>query len=149
MIKGVEVKDLKVNYDERGHLMEILRRDDRIFRKFGQVYITTAKLGVVKAWHCHRLQDDYFCCVSGKMRLAIYDARKNSKTRGELMEFELSLDNPKLVKIPKGVYHGFKGISKEEAIVVNIPTLPYNRKKPDEYRLDAFDNDIAYNWRKP
>jgi len=148
MINDVEIKKLKVNYDERGHLMEILRRDDRIFKKFGQVYITTAKPGVAKAWHFHKLQDDYFCCVFGKMRLALYDARKKSKTYGKVMDFELGLDNPKLVKIPRGVYHGFKCISKVSAIVVNVPTLPYNNKKPDEYRIDAFDNDIAYDWRK-
>lgn len=148
MISGVEVKELKVNYDDRGRLMEILRTDDKIFKKFGQVYITTALPGVVKAWHFHQLQDDHFCCVFGKMRLAIYDSRKGSKTFGEINEWELSLDNPKLVKIPKLVYHGFKCVSKVEAIVVNIPTLPYNSKKPDEYRIDAFDNKISYDWNK-
>jgi len=148
MIKGVEVKDLKVNYDNRGHLMEVLRRDDKIFKKFGQAYITTALPGVAKAWHYHKLQDDHFCCVFGKMRLAIYDSRKNSKTFGEINEWELSLDNPKLIKIPKLLYHGFKCISKEEAIVINIPTVPYNYKKPDEYRLDAFANKIPYDWSK-
>lgn len=148
MIGGVEIKKLKVNYDKRGHLMEILRRDEKIFKKFGQVYITTAKPGITKAWHYHKLQDDYFCCVFGKMRLALYDARKKSKTYGKIMDFELGLHNPKLVKIPKGVYHGFKCISSVCAIVVNVPTLPYNNKKPDEYRVDAFDNDILYNWRK-
>ena len=148
MIEGVEIKKLKVNYDERGHLMEILRRDDKIFKKFGQVYITTAKPGVTKAWHYHKLQDDYFCCVFGKMRLALYDARKKSKTCGKVIDFELGLSNPKLVKIPKGVYHGFKCISEVSAIVVNVPTLPYNKKKPDEYRMDAFSNNIPYDWRK-
>lgn len=148
MIKGVEVKDLKVNYDNRGHLMEVLRRDDKIFKKFGQAYITTALPGVTKAWHYHKLQDDHFCCVFGKMRLAIYDSRKNSKTFGEINEWELSLENPKLIKIPKLLYHGFKCISKEEAIVINVPTVPYNYKKPDEYRLDAFDNKIPYDWNR-
>ena len=149
MIEGVEIKELKVNYDERGHLLEILRKDDAIFKKFGQVYITTAGPGVVKAWHYHKLQDDHFCCVFGKMRLALYDARRASKTFGQIMEWELSLENPKLVKIPARIYHGFKCISNDEAIVVNIPTKPYNRNKPDEYRLDPFNNDIEYDWRRP
>lgn len=82
------------------------------------------------------------------MRLAIYDSRKSSKTFGEINEWELSLDNPKLIKIPKLLYHGFKCISKKEAIVINIPTVPYNSKKPDEYRLDAFDSAIPYDWNK-
>ncbi|RKZ02276.1 MAG: dTDP-4-dehydrorhamnose 3,5-epimerase, partial [Candidatus Hydrothermota bacterium] len=46
MIQGVAVKKLRVIPDERGFLMEILRDDDEIFEKFGQVYITTVYPGV-------------------------------------------------------------------------------------------------------
>lgn len=148
MIYGAKVKKLKVIPDERGRLMEILRRDDEAFRKFGQVYMTTAKPGVVKAWHYHRLQDDNFTCVHGKMRLALYDSRKRSPTYREVNEFIISLDDPMLVTIPKMVYHGFKCVSDIEALVINVPTRPYDHKKPDEYRLDAFDNGIPYDWRK-
>jgi len=148
MIEGVLIKKLKAIYDERGHLMEILRNDDELFETFGQVYITTAKPGIIKGWHYHALQDDHFCCVYGKILLALYDARDGSPTKGELAEFELSIEEPKVVRIPKGVYHGFTAISCEEAIVVNVPTMPYNRETPDEYRVDAFDKTIGYNWRR-
>ena len=149
MIEGVKVKKLKVISDERGRLMEILRRDDEIFKEFGQVYMTTAKPGVVKAWHWHKLQTDSFACVSGKIRLILYDARSDSKTYKQIDEFEMSLDNPLLVQIPASVYHGFKCISDVEVIVINTVTKAYNHKSPDEYRVDAFDNDIEYDWRKP
>ena len=148
MIEGVKVKKLKVIPDERGRLMEILRADDEVFTKFGQVYMTTAKPGIVKAWHFHKKQDDYFTCIRGIMRLALYDAREGSSTKGEVNEFTVSLDDPQLVVIPKGVYHGFKGVSDDEAVVINTPTEAYNPKEPDEYRLDAFENDIPYDWRK-
>lgn len=148
MIEGVKIKKLKLLTDERGRLMELLRRDEKIFSKFGQVYFTSAYPNVVKAWHYHKKQDDYFACIKGKMLLALYDARPKSKTYKEINEFELSLDNPLLVKIPRNVYHGFKCISPDEALVINIPTLPYNHLKPDEYRLDPYDKNIAYNWRE-
>ena len=148
MIDGVKVKKLKVIPDERGRLMEILRNDDGAFTKFGQVYMTTAFPGVVKAWHYHKLQDDNFTCVHGKMRLALYDPRKGSPTHGEVNEFVISTDDPMLVSIPKLIYHGFKCVSDCEAIVINTVTVPYNRETPDEYRLDAYDNNIAYDWRK-
>lgn len=148
MIKGVKVKKLKVIPDERGRLMEIFRCDDEIFEKFGQVYMTTAKPGVVKAWHYHKIQTDNFACVAGKMRLALYDSRENSPTYKEVNEFETSLDNPLLIQIPPNVYHGFKCISEIEAVVINTITEPYDHKNPDECRADAFDNDINYDWRK-
>jgi len=146
LIDGVQLKELKVIPDERGRLMEILRSDDELFERFGQVYMTTAYAGVVKAWHYHKIQDDRFAVVKGMMKLVLFDDRESSSTRGEVNEFFLGEYNPLLVRIPSGVYHGFKGISEEEAIVINIPTEPYNREKPDEYRLDPHENNIPYNW---
>ncbi len=148
MIDGVKVKKLKVIPDERGRLMEILRRDDEVFKKFGQVYMTTAKPGIVKAWHYHKLQTDSFTCVSGRIKLALYDPRTGSPTHKKTTEFLLDLDSPILVQIPPMVYHGFKCVSTEEAIVINNVTEPYDHSKPDEYRVDPYNNDIDYDWRK-
>ncbi len=149
MIEGVKVKKLKVIPDERGRLMEILRSDDKeFFEKFGQVYMTTVKPGVVKAWHYHKIQRDNFCCVKGKIRVGLYDAREKSSTFKKTMDITLSLDDPKLISIPSGVYHGFKGIADEESIVINTPTELYNHTNPDEYRIDADKNDIPFDWRK-
>lgn len=148
MIDGVKVKRLKIVPDGRGRLMEILRNDDEMFIKFGQVYMTTAKPGVVKAWHFHKIQTDNFTCINGKMRLALYDARETSSTKGELQDFVISLDDPMLVTIPPGIYHGFKCVSETEAFVINTVTEAYNHSNPDEYRLDAYENNIDYDWRK-
>ncbi|MDP2939742.1 MAG: dTDP-4-dehydrorhamnose 3,5-epimerase family protein [Candidatus Omnitrophota bacterium] len=148
MIDGVRIKELKIITDERGRLMEILRCDDEIFKKFGQVYITTALRGAVKAWHYHKLQTDNFCCIFGKICLTLYDSRENSATFKSINEFILSTELPRLIQIPNLVYHGFKGISQNESIVVNIPTEPYNRQTADEYRIDPYENDIPYNWKE-
>jgi dTDP-4-dehydrorhamnose 3,5-epimerase len=146
MIAGVRTKTLRMIADERGRLMEILRSDDEIFTKFGQVYMTTAKPGVVKAWHWHKLQTDHFTCIAGRMKLVLYDARPNSPTRGEVNEFVVGDDNRLLVAIPPMVYHGFQCISDVETIVINVPTEPYNHEHPDELRLPPDDPSVPYRW---
>ena len=78
MIEGVKVKKLKVIPDERGRLMEMLRSDDDLFVKFGQVYMTTAYPGVVKGWHLHDVQWDNVVCVKGMIKLVLHDARDGS-----------------------------------------------------------------------
>ena len=148
MIDGVKVKKLKIIPDDRGRLMEILRADDEIFEKFGQVYMTTAFPGVIKAWHFHKKQTDNFTCISGKMRLGLYDSRKDSPTYGNVEEYIISLDDPMLVQIPPEVYHGFKCISESEAVVINTVTVAYDPNIPDEYRVDAFDENIPFDWKK-
>ncbi|HOJ71467.1 MAG TPA: dTDP-4-dehydrorhamnose 3,5-epimerase family protein [Syntrophorhabdaceae bacterium] len=148
MIKDVVVKQLKLIPDERGRLMEIMRCDDEEFVGFGQVYMTTTYPHVVKAWHYHKLQDDFIVCVKGMLKLVLYDDREDSPTRGEVNEFFIGDYRPMLVKVPRMVFHGWKCISEEEAIVINIPTEPYNRENPDEYRKDPHINDIPYKWER-
>lgn len=148
MIDGVKIKKLKVISDERGRLMEILRTDDEVFTKFGQVYMTTAYPGVVKAWHYHKHQTDHMTVVKGMMEIVLYDNRDGSKTKGEINRFFAGEHNPLLVVIPEMVYHGFKCISETEAIVVNVPTAVYNYEQPDEYRVDPHKNDIPFDWAR-
>ena len=148
LIEGVKIKKLNVIPDERGRLMEILRCDDEIFEKFGQVYITTAYPGVVKAWHAHKLQDDNITVVKGMAKVVLCDLREDSSTYGKINEFFVGEHNPILIHIPKLVYHGFKCISENECIVVNIPTQPYNHKNPDELRLPFDTEKIPYNWER-
>jgi dTDP-4-dehydrorhamnose 3,5-epimerase len=148
MIDGVKVKKLRVIPDERGRLMEILRRDEELFLNFGQVYMTTTYPGVVKAWHKHEKQADNFVCVAGMIRMALYDGRPGSPTFKEINEFYLGVHNPSLVQVPPGVYHGWMGVSVEEAVIINIPTEPYDREHPDEQRLDPHKNDIPYDWKR-
>lgn len=148
MIDGVKVKTLKVIPDERGRLMEILRRDDELFGAFGQVYATTTLPGVVKAWHKHEKQTDNVACVAGMIKLALFDGREGSPSQGELSQFYLGVHRPILVQIPAGVWHGWMCVSPEEAVVVNVPTEPFNPDHPDEQRLDPHESFIPYDWRR-
>ena len=146
MIDGVKIKKLKVVADERGRLMEILRNDDEIFQKFGQVYMTTANPGYVKGWHYHKEQTDNFTCIKGKIKLVLFDSRGDSKTKGEVQEFRISLEDPVVVQIPPLVFHGFEADSGEEAVVINNVTEPYNREQPDEFRVPFDSPDVPYKW---
>lgn len=146
MIEGVKIKKLKVIPDERGRLMEILRGDEEIFQRFGQVYMTTTYPGVIKAWHYHKIQTDNIAVVKGMLKVALYDPREGSPTRGEVDQFFIGEHNPLLIQVPPQVYHGWKCISEQEAIVINCPTEPYNYKDPDEYRLPFDTDQIPYDW---
>jgi len=150
MIDGVRIKRLTMIPDERGRLMEILRRDDDLFERFGQAYITTAYPGVVKAWHYHKRQTDYMAPIVGMFKVVLYDARETSPTHGAIEEIFAGEYAPALIVVPPNVYHGFKNIGQEEGIVLNLPTEPYNADHPDEFRLppDSLPDGRRYNWAR-
>lgn len=147
-IEGVKVKPLRLVPDERGWLMEILRADDAdFFSKFGQVYVSATYPGVVKAWHYHRRQVDNFACVAGMVKLVLVDTREDSPTKDAVNEFFVGTQNPIIVQVPNLVYHGWKCISTEPSLVVNVPNEPYDYANPDEYRIEAHGT-LPYDWTR-
>jgi|SRR3989338_1338585 len=152
MIKGVVIKKLAIHKDKRGLLMEFLRNDEPIFKKFGQVYMTLVKKGMVKAWHFHKKQDDHFICVEGKALVGLFDMRKKSPTYNQGQKIIISapdlLGEHVLIKIPKGVAHGFCAYQYKHTKIINIPTKHYDYENPDEYRFSWNDPNIKFRWPK-
>lgn len=144
VIEGVVITPLRQIADERGKIMHMLRRDDPDFEQFGEIYFSMVYPGVIKAWHLHTAMTLNYAVVVGIIKLVLYDPRPRSSTRGILQEIFVGESNYVRVKIPPGVYNGFKGIGTAPAIVANCASLPHD---PEEIRrLDPFSKEIPYNW---
>jgi dTDP-4-dehydrorhamnose 3,5-epimerase len=144
MIDGVVVHPLKQLLDERGKVMHMLRADDPHFEQFGEVYFSWVNPGVVKAWHLHQEMTLNYACPYGLIKLVLFDGRDKSVTQGALMELFLGPDAYALVKVPPGIWNGFKGVAIHPSLVCNCATVPH---RADEIvRCDPFSEDIPYDW---
>ena len=124
--------------------MHMLRSDDPQFERFGEIYFSMVYPGAIKAWHLHTKMTLNYAVVSGTIKLVLYDPRASSPTKGEVQEIFLGEQNYVRVKIPPGIYNGFKGVGPTSALVANCATIPHD---PAEIqRLDPFSKDIPYNW---
>jgi dTDP-4-dehydrorhamnose 3,5-epimerase len=144
MIDGVQVIPLKRIPDERGTVYHMLKRTDPHFIAFGEIYFSTVYPGVVKGWHLHREITLNYACIYGRIKLVIYDERRDSPTKGELAEIFLGPDNYALVVIPPNLWNGFKSVGEDMAIVADCITTPYNEAQTA--RLDPGHNHIPYDW---
>lgn len=143
LIEGLRVVPLRRIPDERGTILQMLKSTDAHFIQFGEIYFSTVYQGAVKAWHRHRDMTLNYACVFGRIKLAIYDDREGSLTRGTLVEIFLGPDNHTLVIIPPETWNGFKGMD-SVSIMANCCTLPHDPAR--SVRVDPFDNDIPYDW---
>lgn len=144
MIHGVVVKPLRRIPDERGFIMHMLRADDPLFEKFGEIYFSTVYPGVIKGWHLHREMTLNYAVLMGMVKLVLYDDRESSPTKGEVQELYIGQENYQLVKIPPYVWNGIKGVGTQMAVVANCATLPHD---PAEIvRKSPFDRSIPYDW---
>jgi len=143
-IDGVRVQPLTRIPDERGVILHMLRRDDPWFSQFGEIYFSMVYPGVVKGWHLHKRMTLNYAVPAGMIKLALYDDRDGSPTRGAVMELFVGDANYSLVTVPPGVWNGFKGIGSVPALVANCATEPHD---PDEIvRMPAFTDTIPYDW---
>ena len=148
MIDGVEVRDLRVNADERGHLVEVFREDWELYDpEPAMAYYSMTYPGVIRAWHRHiRGQVDHFTCPSGRIKIGIYDDREGSPTAGEVETYVVGEHEQRLVRIPGACWHGFKAIGDTPAILMNFPTNCYDYDDPDEERLPHDTDEIPFDW---
>lgn len=149
MIDGVETRTLQVNADDRGHLVEIFREDWDIYDPDPVMsYYSMTYPGIIRAWHRHtRGQVDHFVCPKGRIKVAVYDDRDDSNTRGELNTFVIGEHNQIAVRIPGPCWHGFKAIGNEPAFLINFPTNLYDYSNPDEERLPHDTDEIPFDWK--
>jgi len=145
-ISGVVIKKLLKHADERGYFMEILRDDDEMFSKFGQSSVSLTKPGVIKAFHWHKKQDDFFFVASGEAMVVLYDRRDGSQTNGKTQVILAGESDHVLVFIPRGVAHGYKVLGKKPVLMLYHMSEHYDPKNPDEQRIDHDDKGIGFDW---
>ncbi len=141
MIKGVVIKKLNKYIDERGWLMEIYRQDEDNYQP-AMSYISVTKPGVIRGPHEHVYQTDCFVFPGpGIFELSLWDRREDSSTYQEHIKIQLGENKPSMVIVPPGVVHGYKCVSDNEALSINLPDKLYKGhnkadKKVDEIRWE-------------
>jgi len=147
MIEGVMIKKLVTHADDRGFFREIIRSTDDLFKEgFGQLSVAQMRLGVVKAWHIHKKQVDWWYVSSGLLRVALYDTREDSPTFKKTMEILLGDGQPaQVLRIPVGVAHGYKCLT-ETALIIYVTSKVYDGT--DEGRIPYDGAQIGYDWLK-
>lgn len=153
MIPGVEIIELTTHIDDRGYFREILKSSQ--LPKFGQWSMSYMHSEVVKGWHIHKRQYDYWYCVYGVIKAAVCKINWDEKTKDYLFAVEnkyysqvdefLLGDNqpPKVLVIPPGVAHGLK-VLQGPAVLMYITSEEYNPKDEGRIPFDA----LGYDWFK-
>lgn len=129
MIDGVVLTPLKQIVDERGKVMHMLKATDPIFKQFGEIYFSCAWPGAIKGWHVHKTMTLNLAVLAGYAVFACYDMREESKTKGVVEKYHLSLDNYCLLTIPPGVASGYAPYGGNAVMIANCASEPHDKKE--------------------
>lgn len=153
-IIGVIFKQLKSHQDDRGFFREIIRSTDPFFDSngFGQWSHSRMIKDVVKAWHYHHEQTDWWYLGLGQVETVLVDNRPESPTFKKKLKFKMGdssfgEDTSEVcVKIPPGVLHGLKVLSTEAHLFyITSKTYDPNEEGRFAYNSSMVDHDWGEN----
>lgn len=145
LIEGVKLRPAITHPDERGTLTEIYDlRWDFDDEPLVFVYQVTIRPGQHKGWVMHKRHADRSFFSFGAIRVALYDEREGSPTKGMINELVLGEERRALLRIPPGVWHSLKNVGHEDALFINCPTEAYRHDDPDKWLLPSDTDRIPY-----
>jgi dTDP-4-dehydrorhamnose 3,5-epimerase-like enzyme len=157
LIDGVKMHKSTIHVDDRGTLCEIHNKLWEFLEEpVEHVYYVTIRQMMVKGWIYHKTYTDRLMVLRGTAKVVLYDYRAwersmdeskpKSATAGMINELYLHEAEPTLISFPPYVVHAVQSVGDEDLLFVNMPTKPYNYKKPDKHRIPLESDKIDYNF---
>jgi dTDP-4-dehydrorhamnose 3,5-epimerase len=148
LVSGVKVQPFALWPDDRGYFLEVARMGQGLVEGFApettQISAALNYPGIIKAFHFHRFQTDFWVAAAGLLQVALVDLRPESTTYGIKNTMYVGSLRPWQIIIPPGVAHGYKVIGEQPSLLVYITNKTYNPS--DEGRIAYNHSDIAYDW---
>jgi dTDP-4-dehydrorhamnose 3,5-epimerase len=135
-IVGVQIFDLGNIITRSGWMAEVFRTDWPVVGiSVRQVNWVQLSSGAVTDWHCHTQQTDHLIGVGGNIKLALWDDRADSPSKGSSEIIRIGAIRPVMVIVPPGIWHGLRNESGAPAGYINVTDQLYDHAKPDNWRL--------------
>jgi dTDP-4-dehydrorhamnose 3,5-epimerase len=125
--------------DDRG--WSLMNQMKGVMSGEGQINFSMQYPGVIKAWHRHRLQTDFWMALVGHIKVGVYD-QENDKA----WSIVIGEKRPGTVVIPPPLWHGAATVGDTPAGLLYYVTHSYNPNEPDEERAE-YDRFPGFPWQ--
>lgn len=124
--------------DDRG--WSVMNQLQGVMTQQGQINYSVMYPNVIKAWHRHGKQTDFWMVLHGSLKVGVYreeDGRTWLTVIGE--------KRPGVMVIPPPLWHGGATVGAEQCGLLYYVTHAYDANNPDEDRR-AFDSVERFPW---
>ena len=124
--------------DDRG--WSIMNQLQGVMTGGGQLNYSVQYPGVIKAWHRHQKQTDFWLCLGGHIKVGVH------RDDGVSWVGVIGEKRPGVVIVPPTLWHGAATVGHVPAGLMYYVTHAYDAANPDEERR-AFDSVPGFPWR--
>lgn len=136
MIDGIEINELKIIENKNGNILHFLKNNEKSYKGFGEVYISTIKSNSIKAWKKHKKMTCNFIVPKGKIKIVIFDDRQNSISINQIQEINLSIENYCRLTIPPNLWFGFSSLTNEDSLLINFADIKHDPNEKIDKNID-------------
>ena len=142
IINGVIINETKKIRAEKGDIWHVLKKSDKGFSGFGEVYFSNINFNEIKGWNLHKRMTLNLIVPLGEVLFVLYDPRLDSTSKGIYNTFTISSEKYNRITIPPKIYLGFKGLSKPSSLVLNVASIEHDKNEIEKLELSS----LEYDW---
>lgn len=124
--------------DDRG--WSLMNLFNGVMSAQGQVNFSIQYPGVVKAWHRHDKQTDFWACLIGHLKVGVH-----RESDGASWMIVMGEKRPGVLVIPPPLWHGAACVGSTPAGLLYYVTHTYDAVRPDEHRR-PWDSVAGFPW---
>ena len=141
MLSGMIKTDLNIIEADTGSVYHALKNTDKGFKQFGEIYFSSVKKDMIKAWKLHKEMTLNLIVPVGKIQFCFFDDREQSDTFNETFKIVLSQKPYFRLTVPPGIWYGFQGVSDGLNLICNVANIIHDpfeilRKEINEIEID-------------
>ena len=135
-MSDIKVRKLTIHSNDKGDLLKGFLKSENQNVDVNEVYISEIKFNHTKAWKKHNSMTSNLIVAYGEIKIVVL------KDDGSFFSEVISKNNYKMITIPPGFWFGFKGVSAETSLLLNIANEEHDNEESEEVDVSK----IKYDW---
>ncbi len=131
-MESVSLTPLKIFNNDLGNILRIMRKSDKNYQGFGEVYISFLNPNSAKGWKLHTKNYTNICIPVGEVKIVIYKDIESFEG-----EFILGESNYQMLKIPNNYFFGFRNLKDSKSMIINFSEEEHDSKEVVSIPLSA------------
>ena len=140
MINGLILTPMRIIDVTGGSVLRVMNTHEESCVGFGEAYFSTVEYNTIRGWKRHKEMTLNLVVPVGKIKFVLFDDREGSNNH--FQEITISRDNYYRLTVPPMVWVGFKGLSKNGSMLLNIANIEHNPFEVDRKNI----KEIEFNW---
>ena len=124
-LKKIKFYKKKIILNEKGNIMHFIKKNDKNYTKFGEVYFTWIKKNQSKGWKFHKRMHMNLSVPVGNVKFVFYD--KNFKNK---RSFNLGKRKFGTLYVPPKVWFSFENLNEKiNSLVINFSNIIHEKNE--------------------